>query len=321
MEESSQSTFDRIAKFLSRKSVEPDIPPPDDVPNATLEELQQIWDLAGKVKAPDAPKEMWHRLQGKMHAAERRPASVRALRPRQKKRPRFTYYALRLAAALLIAMTSYWIVDQALLGRTTVLVHNGETRTVDLPDGSRVEINSGSKLVYWRGSRKVELEGEAFFQVEPSREPFSVSAGEAKVVVLGTAFNVRARKSRVTVVVDHGTVSLESVHIGDKVKLQAGEMSRMEKGRSPTPAMTVDIGRFLAWREGRLVFERTPITEVFDELRRKFDVVFDFADFDPGERTLTASFAPDKSLQEILFAICLTAGCQFEESDGRFQIR
>src|SRR5690606_693130 len=72
----------------------------------------------------------------------------------------------------------------------------GERLAVVLPDGSRVELNSGSRLAYrrtfgWR-ARRVDLHGEAFFDVVPADVPFTVRTFNSAVTVLGTRFNVRA---------------------------------------------------------------------------------------------------------------------------------
>ena len=94
-----------------------------------------------------------------------------------------------------------WTVQLSDFGATTV-ISGTELQLVTLPDGSLVELNAGSRLTYSNTSRKVELQGEAFFQVQKDEVQFVVSTGISKVVVLGTAFNVRSHDDRVTVAVN-----------------------------------------------------------------------------------------------------------------------
>src|SRR5699024_4703253 len=106
----------------------------------------------------------------------------------------------------------------------TVTATNGETRTVQLSDLTSITLNSGSTITYprWFGwwERTVTLQGEAFFEVTTTGEPFKVLTRNALVTVMGTRFNVRSpaknTKARTTVFLEEGKVSFAPRHHQDQ---------------------------------------------------------------------------------------------------------
>jgi ferric-dicitrate binding protein FerR (iron transport regulator) len=105
-----------------------------------------------------------------------------------------------------------------------------------------------------------------------------------------------------------------------EVVLQKGQMSRVEINEPPTKPESVNLDHFLAWRSGRIEFQRTPLRAVVDELQRQFDLSIQLANPDSAELTLTASFQISQPLPEVLSAIGLTFGWDFHKSNGVFII-
>lgn len=156
----------------------------------------------------------------------------------------------------------------------------GEQRTLNLEDGTRVELNTDSHLVvkYDRRFRTVVLSsGEAYFQVAHESRPFVVIAGERRVLALGTAFTVRRDDSAdnpLTVTLIEGRVAVEPVEITDaqapppKVEiLGPGERLRVRRHAPPTldsPSMDKVTG----WMRGQLIFDHTPLREAIAEFNR-----------------------------------------------------
>jgi len=229
-------------------------------------------------------------------------------------------YSLRIAAGLAVGMMILWAVHESDFSGSTVVAET-ELQVVTLPDGSLVELNAGSRITYSNTSRTVELQGEAFFQIRKGEGPFVVSTGISKVVVLGTAFNVRSHDDRVTVTVEHGRVSFENTQAGGKVYLEANQMSRIVGSARPTAALNIDLDSYLAWREGRLEFVRTTITDVFAELERQYSVNFIFEDPALFQKTLTASFTKSQKIGEIVQAICVTLGLTYSKSEENYEIK
>ena len=123
------------------------------------------------------------------------------------------YNLIRIAAAvILISVLSY--TGFRSMRYNSVKAPASELKVVQLPDGSEVSLNAGSKIVYRKGfgitDRNLSLRGEAYFEVNKGQIPFIIQAGEAMVRVTGTKFNVKAYTGRteIRVTVTEGTVKL-----------------------------------------------------------------------------------------------------------------
>ncbi|MBI1682810.1 FecR family protein [Caulobacter hibisci] len=149
----------------------------------------------------------------------------------------------------------------------------GERRTVALEDGSRIDLAPGSRMTvrFTRGERHVDLgDAQAFFDVaKDSSRPFVIAAGDTRVRVVGTRFDVRRRDGQVAVGVERGLV---------EVSTQGAKTYRLPPGRGLThvegakSAKLADLvpGEAAAWRDGRLIYRDRPLTEVAGDLNRLF---------------------------------------------------
>lgn len=141
----------------------------------------------------------------------------------------------------------------------------GERKLFNTPDGSKIDLAARSRLSvnFTDTDRRVTLhQGEAFFSVAKDGRPFSVEAAGGVTTALGTSFGVRLRdqKARV-IVVEHATrVSLGS----STVSVDSGY--EVEYGATLGSVQQGDAGEELSWREGRLVFNGTPLSEVVKAL-------------------------------------------------------
>jgi transmembrane sensor len=153
----------------------------------------------------------------------------------------------------------------------------GERRLVVLEDGSRIEMNTDTRLVvrYSSGRRAIRLEqGEALFEVAPNKaRPFVVVAGEHRVQALGTAFNVRTRDEGMEVLVSHGVVAVGPdgfLDQGADQRLTAGMSGRFGVGRTDISykASPAEIERTLAWRRGTIVLNGETLDQAVAEFNR-----------------------------------------------------
>lgn len=176
--------------------------------------------------------------------------------------------------ACILGIAAYLLVPSADVYVTPV----GGMETVALPDGSRMTLNTDSRLHVDMDAadRRVRLrQGEAFFEVakDPDR-PFVVEAGHKRITAIGTAFSVRRNGSDVRVVVSEGRVQVESDASGmpralKAPVLDAGMVANAQgsavlvQARSP-----VEIAHDLSWRTGQLVFRDTPMAEAVAEFNR-----------------------------------------------------
>lgn len=147
----------------------------------------------------------------------------------------------------------------------------GEQRIVRLADGSKIRLDTNSRLrVRLTGeARRIELQsGQAFFEVahDPSR-PFVVRAAGSEVRALGTRFDVRRRGDAVQVVLVEGRVRVNAPEPGSEVTLQPGQQVEVRDGKAASPTR-VDAASATSWTAGRLVFQNQPLSAAIDEVNR-----------------------------------------------------
>lgn len=153
----------------------------------------------------------------------------------------------------------------------------GETKTVDLPDGSKVTLNANSTLRV-AANREVWLEGEGFFSIKPTTHPkgFMVHANKVDVEVLGTEFNVKQRSEQTTVVLKSGKVRLmlDKEHI----MMAPGDLVAYSDHTGKIDRKVVNANIYAAWKEGQMIFENASIREIAGTLEENYGVKVDIAD-------------------------------------------
>lgn len=212
----------------------------------------------------------------------------------------------------------------------TVHVPAGQIAVHELPDGSVIEMNSGTRVQYSRFfpyiNRTVEMNGEAYFSVSRGNHPFLVHANGSTVEVSGTRFNVRSwsgdpgRETEVTV--SQGEVRFFPTRSpGKPVVLTPGSLSRWNANlEKPSDPERVSIDRVMGWRENMLIFNNKPLSVIFNELERKFDVQIDLQDPRVGRETLTTFYAEPQSIDSVLSDICMVKGLRFAETRNGFRV-
>jgi len=146
----------------------------------------------------------------------------------------------------------------------------GEKTTFSLPDNSEVVLNSGSEINYkkwnWDNNRRLELKGEAYFRVSKGRR-FEVQTNLGKVSVLGTQFNVKARKNRFDVVCYEGRVK---VNYGNtEILLTHGQGVSFENGKQIKRTIT---SLKPEWTENQICFYKENIRTLLDEVERQYNI-------------------------------------------------
>ena len=150
----------------------------------------------------------------------------------------------------------------------------GQFATQILPDGSRIELDSGSALdvALYRDRRTVRLlRGQAMFHVHAdAARPFQVQAGSATATVLGTHFSVRHVGAATQVSVAQGAVRVEGKGAGPATMLHAGDTVTVTP-QGITALASVSAQAVGNWRDGRLNFENTTLAEALAEFERYGD--------------------------------------------------
>jgi transmembrane sensor len=171
----------------------------------------------------------------------------------------------------------------------------GERRHVALPDGSLVDLNSRShvRVVFEHRKRRVELvEGEALFRVEhDAGRPFTVDAGNGQVTVTGTRFDVRRDADSTRVAVEEGSVKVQGRDF--PINLTAGLGTRIDAQGKVAAPYAINADELTAWRNGKLVFNNAPLSDVAEQVSRYRDKPLRVANAAVGNLRLTSVFRSD----------------------------
>ncbi|RAK02291.1 FecR family protein [Larkinella arboricola] len=184
----------------------------------------------------------------------------------------------------------------------TLTTPKGGQYEVSLPDGSKVWLNASSSIrfpsVFPASERKVEITGEAYFEVAKNKaKPFRVKFNTSEVQVLGTQFNVMAYPeegaSKTTLV--EGSVQIS--HRQQHTALRPGQQAVVSaNGQINTKYTSVD--QAVAWRNGLFYFKDAGIEEVMRQLARWYDVEIEFGGKIPV-RQFTGKIARNVNLSEV----------------------
>ena len=151
----------------------------------------------------------------------------------------------------------------------------GESRVLQLADGSRVDLNTDSHLSVRleKDARRVTVhDGQALFDVaHDSARPFLITAGDETVRVVGTKFDVRRRDGQLTVTVLRGLVEVSTDGAETPVRLRPGQMLEHVEGAGSVSVRNVAAEDQVGWRSGRLVYRDAPLERIVGDLNHYFD--------------------------------------------------
>ncbi|MDC6387018.1 DUF4974 domain-containing protein [Flagellimonas taeanensis] len=186
-------------------------------------------------------------------------------------------FLLSLAYVLMIPKNG---VETPVYATTETVTSIGEYRTVELSDGTKITLNANTTLSYPKTfsgeSREVSLKGEAFFDVAHNPDkPFVVSTDNGmKIQVLGTVFNVRSYPEDLNVETTLVSGKVKVVEEKDQktVVLNPSQRATYVKNEDKLIVDNVQTENFTAWRQGKLIYDETPIRQVIGDLKRKYRI-------------------------------------------------
>ncbi len=195
----------------------------------------------------------------------------------------------------------------------------GVRDSLDLPDGTRVVLGPLSSVTVAAGyggtAREVSIRGNAWFDVvHDADRPFTVHAGSATIVDVGTRFAVRSDASAgVAVSVMEGSVSLRAVNTPARqgVILQAGDNGLLKTGGEVVARRGTVVDDDVAWLSGRLVLREATINEVKAAMRSWYGLELRVADPSLANRHITATFKGE-SADRVLDVLGLVLGAEIE---------
>ena len=237
----------------------------------------------------------------------------------------FSYWKYTAAAVVIMGLVSIvWT-----LTPKKITVPNGQTEVIKLFEGTTITLNSGSTLTYPRWfslwERTVSLNGEAYFEVRHNGEPFNVETPNARVTVMGTKFNVRSWRDgtepTTSVFLKEGKVSLGRRNTDNQnVILSPGQSSSITGNGRPAAPKEADPEKAAAWLSNGLAFENQPISVIFDEISRRFDVQVRTNNDRLLQDSLTIYISEMKGAEQTLADICRVKNLDYTTTGNTFII-
>lgn len=197
-----------------------------------------------------------------------------------------------------------------------------------LSDGSEIWMNAGSKAVFQQPfsahRRDIYLEGEAFFKVAKDKQrPFVVDiCGRNQQEVLGTTFNIKAYPEdqfHQSVLVE-GSVLWRTKQGRERI-MEPGQLLQYDLEKGQIDVSAVDLYPYIAWTEGRFVFDGTELNGIMDALSRWYGVEVVYADAALKELHFSIDVQRYEELSTILNMLEKTGKIKFECNGNQLIIK
>ncbi|WP_456457888.1 FecR family protein [Reichenbachiella sp.] len=250
----------------------------------------------------------------------------------QRKKNGYVFWVSRVAAAVLLVVVSVLsyqlVIDKQGVDLMTEQVTYvtkevplGQKSTLTLGDGTKVKLNSGSTFrfpeTFSDTLREVYLTGEAFFDVAKNpNKPFVIHSQGVETRVLGTSFNISAypTSENVSVAVATGKVKVKlSENKKRSEVLIPNQMFVYQKSKGRTfKAEDINLADLLAWKDKRIVFNKSLHDEIIETLERWYGVTFVVNKKLETGTGYTAQFQPNKSLKATLECMKYSLGFEYK---------
>lgn len=251
---------------------------------ASVAEMREVKEWA---EASDENRKLFRRERKLFNAMilTTRPKQQDVGKPMNRSRKRFIGEFLKIASVIVITVSVTAALfsigkdnDEVNLAMQTITVPAGQRVNVDLPDGSNVWLNAGTRMQYptafMKGKREVTLDGEAYFEVtHHEKSPFVVHTSVMDVEVLGTKFNVEAYSKRKV---------FETSLMEGKVRVKSPLNEKVSMVLSPHYKTTLKDGKLVVsriddynvyrWKEGLYCFKNKAFAEIMRDLERYYDL-------------------------------------------------
>jgi ferric-dicitrate binding protein FerR (iron transport regulator) len=189
----------------------------------------------------------------------------------------------------------------------------GSVSIVELADGTKIWLNSGSQLTYRddpKGKRRLaELTGEAFFEVTHNENsPFLIKAGKLTIKDLGTTFNIKAypTENQIETSLVEGEAEILSSKGNSLTILKPGDNAIYTSDTEKIEIKPIANNVLSAWREGKFVIRDQRLEDIFKEVSRWYDVEFRFENEKFKDYRYTGNIKKSTTAQHILKMLKLT---------------
>lgn len=269
---------------------------------------------------------LWNEISTEADSKTYHSYEATQIKIRQKQKTRKPYHIthrlLRIAAILIIPLLSV-VATRYYMQRNPVetemiqcFVPEGEKQEIILPDGSKVNINSGSTLLYpdkFDGKiRSVYLMGEAYFSIEEDKNhPFVVNTNYLKIQVLGTKFNVEAynESDKIITTLESGAVEVNKLQDHNtSFILSPNDQLEYNYRTDKFEKRKINAENYSEWTEEKLYFINQPLQEILATIQREYAVKFVI---DPHLFTsdfYTIKFTQKEDIESTMKILSLTVG-------------
>lgn len=231
-------------------------------------------------------------------------------------------YAAAVVLGIGVSLSTLYLTNQenlSTVGNYKLVTSKGEKSYLQLPDGTRVWLNSCTTLEYaenyGHSNRSIYLDGEAYFEVAKNKDlPFVVKANGIDVKAIGTAFNVSAymEDSQLTTTLFNGKVAVQPTLTKQEVLLEPNQVAVYDKSRNKIEVVPYDKKLFAQWRGGFLSFKMMYLQDITKLLERNYNVVFRYENQGIKKLRFSGSFRNNEDLSEILNVIKTNTGIRYQ---------
>lgn len=185
-----------------------------------------------------------------------------------------------------------------------ILVPKCYTTKLTLDDGTIVHLNANSELKFPTkfvgDQRKVELKGEAFFEVAKSDKQFIVTINDAQIKVYGTKFNVKSRnKNILETVLVNGSVGVTANEMKE-VLMEPNQLLEIDHETQKYKIETVNCEHYLGWVDGLFFFNNSSMKDVIEELEAWYGIKINYSSSDINNLILNISIDRDNKFEDII---------------------
>ena len=277
-----------------------------------------LWNLCSKIEQPkiSSKKEVWMRLEQQIDISSE-PKKIKNINISTS---RWIGYPRFVGAFLLIALI--YIPMIKIMNTVNINSDLGiREKVISLSDGSKIYLNAGSELSYSKDydskSRKVSLNGEAYFDVKKGINPFIISTEYAEITVLGTKFNVRSRDDGFEVGVNEGAVKVHNDL--QSMEISQGEQIDVNPGYPKTFSTSKIADFYPGWKNNKLICDNSSLEKICKELERRYNIKIQFQS--DLQKNITISGIIDLSpnnLNSVLSSISLLSKRKFKLQDDSY---
>ena len=201
---------------------------------------------------------------------------------------------------------------------TSISAPLGQMTNLELPDGTKVVLNSGS-LITWNGNfslgkRSVTLKGEAYFEVAKDQEhQFVVQTVSLNFKVFGTSFNIEAypEENIINTTLVEGSLGVMNKTDKELLRLEPGENAHFDKKTCKLTVLKVNTALYTTWKDGLITFRNEKLKDIARKIERWYNVKVVIKNPKLGEEAYFGTIMKNKPIDQILEVLKLTSSLKY----------